>query len=58
MKMNQEIKELIKASGTRQWKVAEALGISEGTLLRWLRFELSEERKGQIIEDIEKARVK
>ena len=56
--MNQEIKKMIKEAGTKQWKVADALGVSEGTLLRWLRFELSEEKKALILEAIEKTRAR
>lgn len=54
--MNQDIKQKIKEAGTTQWRVAEALGVSEMTLLRWLRFELSPERKAAILAAVEKAR--
>ena len=54
--MNQDIKDKIREAGTKQWKVAEVLGVSEGTLLRWLRVKLSPERKAAILEAIQKAR--
>jgi hypothetical protein len=31
-----------------RWRVAEKLGIHEQTLVRWLRYELPEERKERI----------
>lgn len=50
--MNQEIRDRIKESRVKQWEVAKAIGISEGTLCIWLRDELSEERKAQVMEAI------
>ncbi len=32
-----EIRRLIKVSGMKHWLLAEKLGISEATLVRWLR---------------------
>ena len=54
--MNREIKDRIRQAGTTQWRVAEALGVSEGTLLRWLRHELTADRKAAILAAIEKAK--
>ena len=31
------LRELIKSAGLRQWEVAEAAGVSEFTIIRWLR---------------------
>jgi len=31
------IKERIRAAGVYQWEIAEALGITECTMVRWLR---------------------
>ena len=45
---NTDIRAAIKESKLRQYQVAEKIGISEFTLVRWLRKELSEERKQQI----------
>lgn len=53
--MNQEIRNAIKAAGVKQWMVAKELGISEYTLVRWLRDELSEERKKAIYAAIKAA---
>jgi len=51
--VNQEIRKAIKAAGLKQWEVARACGITEYTLIRWLRDELSEERKKAIFGAIE-----
>ena len=52
--MNTEIKEKIKAAGLKQYQIADLLGIGETTLVRWLRYELTEERKEMILSAIEK----
>ena len=54
--MNTEIREAIKKARVKHWEVASALGISEYTLVRWLRFPLSEERRAAILKAIETAR--
>ena len=46
--MNQEIRNAIKAAGVKQWQVAKQCGVTEYTFIRWLRDELSEERKKAI----------
>lgn len=51
--MNQEIKQAIKAAGVKQWQVADKCGVSEFTFVRWLRYELTEERRKAIFEAIE-----
>lgn len=47
------IKERIKASGYRQWEIAEIMGISEFTLSRYLR--RPEKVEASITEQISKA---
>ena len=47
------IREELKARRVRHWELAAALGISEQTLVRWLRFELSEERQLEMLMKIE-----
>ena len=47
------IREELKARGVRHWELAAALGISEQTLVRWLRFELSEDRQLDMLMKIE-----
>lgn len=51
--MNQEIRQAIKAVGLKQWQVAKACGVNEYTFIRWLRDELTEERKKTIYHAIE-----
>lgn len=52
MQGNVEIKIALVRYGVRQYEVARALGVSEYTLSRWLRTELSPERKETILETI------
>lgn len=52
--MNREIKDKIKAAGLHQYQVAELIGIGETTLVRWLRHELSQEKRQMILSAIEK----
>ena len=52
--MNRDIKERIKASGLHQYQIADLLGIGETTLVRWLRYELTPERREMILSAIEK----
>jgi len=54
--LNRDIREAIKKARVKQWEVAQALGIAEETLIRWLRHELSEERKAAILAAIQKVR--
>lgn len=35
--MNENIKRQMKEAGLMQWQVAKIIGITEGTLIRWLR---------------------
>lgn len=50
---NQIIREELKARGVRQWQLAAALGISEQTMVRRLRFELDEETQLEMLTKIE-----
>lgn len=42
---NKDIKASIKRAGIHQYEVADLIGIGEATLVRWLRYELTPERK-------------
>ena len=48
-KANADIREAIKAAGLKNWQIAEALKISENTLSRRMRHELTPEGKKQIL---------
>ncbi len=52
MKANQIIREKAKAERIALWQIALYLGVSEPTLIRWLRVPLSEEKKKQIYDAI------
>ena len=54
--MNEQIREKIRETGVKQWQVAKRLGVSESTLIRWLRDDLSQERKTAILNAIEEVR--
>lgn len=51
---NKQIKIDLLTYGIKHYELAEALGISEFTLCRWLRKELSIDKKDMIIKTIEK----
>lgn len=54
-KNNKDIRQMIKDSAVPQYEIARRCGVEEGTLCRWLRYELSadDERRHKIIEAIE-----
>ena len=52
-KENAIIREELKERGVRHWELAHELGVSEQTLVRWLRFELSEDKQMEMLEKIE-----
>ena len=46
---NEILKKLIRDRGLKQWKVAEQAGVSEQTLVRWLRTRMSSEREKKVV---------
>ena len=52
-KANTIIRDELKARGVRHWEPAHELGVSEQTLVRWLRFELDEDKQLDMLEKIE-----
>ena len=52
-KENKDIKEKIKSSGLHQYQVADMCGVSETTLVRWLRYPLTPEKREMILSAIE-----
>ncbi len=50
---NKIIRDELKTRGVRHWELAYELGISEQILVRWLRFELSEEHQLDMLMKIE-----
>ena len=56
VKKNAEIRQVLKKKGIKHWQVADAMGISEATMVRRLRKELPEEEKARILQIIEQLR--
>lgn len=54
MKKNAEVRNKMTGSGLHQWQVADQIGISEGTLTRWLRTELTGERREKVLDAIDR----
>lgn len=52
-KANAIIREELKEREVRHWELAHELGVSEQTLVRWLRFEMDEDKQMDMLEIIE-----
>lgn len=55
MQANQTIRQLIATKRLKHYEVAMALGVSEYTLCKWLRTELTPDRKRKVENAIDKA---
>lgn len=53
MKKNVEIRTMAREKGVYLYEIADLLKVSEPTFNRWLRKELTEEKKGEVIAAIE-----
>ena len=51
---NKDLRDEMRIANVRQGEVAEAIGISEMTMVKWLRRELSDSKKVLIREGISK----
>lgn len=49
---NKDLRDEMRIANVRQWEVAEAIGISEMTMVKWLRRELDESRKALVRQGI------
>lgn len=49
MKANQKLRDAAKAVGVKQWEIAVHIGISEPTLVRWMRMPMSSDREKTIL---------
>ena len=47
--INREIREAMRIAGMTRWQLADAAGVSEPTLYRWLRHELSDEKRQRLL---------
>lgn len=54
MKKNVEVRKMAQQSKVYLYEIADALGVSKPTFNRWLRKEMTEERKSEIFNAIEK----
>ena len=50
---NEIIRTELKEKGVRQWELAAAIGVSEQTMVRRMRFEMSDEVQLHLLEVIE-----
>ena len=51
---NKDLRDEMRIANVRQWEVAEAIGISEMTMVKWLRKELDDTKKALVREGISK----
>ena len=51
---NKDLRDEFRIANVRQWEVAEAMGISEMTLVKWLRRELPEDKKNLVRKAVQK----
>lgn len=52
MRKNEDIRNAIKAAGIHYWEVAQELGITDCTFSKWLRYDLTKERREAIMKAI------
>jgi len=52
--VNRDVKLTAAGKGVKMWEIAKELGVAAETLCRWMRTNLSEEKKSLIIKAIEK----
>ena len=52
---NKDLRDEMRIANVRQWEVADAIGVSEMTMVKWLRKELDAEKKALVLEGIAKA---
>jgi hypothetical protein len=52
---NKDLRDEMRIANVRQWEVADAIGVSEMTMVKWLRKELGAEKKALVREGIAKA---
>lgn len=50
---NNDIRKAALLADVRHWEICEVLGISEPTLTRWLRSELTEDKRNRIFAAID-----
>ena len=53
-KANQDIRDYAAQKGVYFWEIAMQLGVSEPTMTRWMRVELPEDKRREIVQIIDK----
>lgn len=53
---NQDVRDRAKKAQVPHWRIADALGITEFTFSRMLRYELPDEKKDKILDIIDRLR--
>ena len=53
---NKDLRDEMRIANVRQWEVADAIGISEMTMVKWLRKELDDSKKALVRKGIAKAK--
>lgn len=51
-RINEDVRRELRIADMPLWALADALGVSEPTITRWMRHELSAERRQQIMDAI------
>lgn len=52
LRANQKVRDAAKAAGVKQWEIAVHLGISEPTIVRWMRMPMPADREKAILQAI------
>ena len=52
---NRDLRDEMRIANVRQWEVADAIGISEMTMVKWLRKELDDSKKALVRKGISMA---
>lgn len=55
---NEDLRNEFRIANVKQWEVADAIGISEMTMVKWLRKELDPDKKALVRDGIEAVREK
>lgn len=53
MKANENVRSAAKNKGVKHWQIAARMGVSEQTIVRWLRLPLSKEKENAILTAID-----
>lgn len=52
LRANEKVRDVAKAAGIKQWEIAVHLGISEPTIVRWMRMPMPADREKAILRAI------